>query len=448
SGMQELRVNVINNEICDIDWTISDNSGIIRTYNQIPSYSSQEIYTTMYNDGIYGLMAEAYNKYGDTGIDEITMLFDNTAPDIIFRNASIFYINNNNVYYQITDNNAVFIISDIHSYIDDIQYIIDGISNDINVDSMPIYTLSFAGSDYNNKTIELLATDNCGNESGIVEYSFIQDNEIPTIELVIGEPQLKSDGKLYISDYTPIWIIADDTLSGIKEVAYTVEKPSDSIIWNQYSGNLFYLDYFGNDADTLYFRAEDNVGNSIIDSQIFYFDCTPPVSVLTYSEPSYISGDDIYFTEESQITISSTDDMTGVKQLTYIIDGQENTINDSLVVLTLFSYENGFHNIIYYAVDNAGNIEETQEFEFHIDNTPPTINITFTIPHYESDYQFVTSDALIDVIAIDNGCGVKLINYSIDISNIQGTFTDSVNIKLNTLLENTYLLNIIGYDNL
>jgi hypothetical protein len=83
------------------------------------------------------------------------------------------------------------------------------------------------------------------------------------------------------------------------------------------------------------------------------------------------------------VTLAATDDMTGVKEILYSIDGGAAVaVPGSTASFTIGS--DGAHTVLFYAVDNAGNVETARNLAMAIDRTAPEISIL--TPAEGSDY--------------------------------------------------------------
>jgi len=103
---------------------------------------------------------------------------------------------------------------------------------------------------------------------------------------------------------------------------------------------------------------------------IFDEDTTPPV---TTHEFIGTEGDNDWYVSDVTVELTATDDMSGVNVTYYMVDFEEWTIYDYPIVII----NDGEHVIEYYSVDNAGNEEDVKgPYEFKIDQTPPTIDLT------------------------------------------------------------------------
>jgi hypothetical protein len=79
-----------------------------------------------------------------------------------------------------------------------------------------------------------------------------------------------------------------------------------------------------------------------------------------------------YYTSEVGVTLTATDDVTGVAHTYYILDGVQSEYTRPFVI-----EEDGEHTLCFYSVDFEGNTEEQKCVEtFYIDQTGPSITIT------------------------------------------------------------------------
>ena len=102
-------------------------------------------------------------------------------------------------------------------------------------------------------------------------------------------------------------------------------------------------------------------------------DTTPPVTTATLDPPE--PNDNGWYNTNVQVTLNATDNDSGVNVTYYQIDGGMWQIyRDAFLVST-----DGMHNIKYYSIDYAGNIEPLKSVELKIDLTAPTINLTIKL---------------------------------------------------------------------
>lgn len=114
--------------------------------------------------------------------------------------------------------------------------------------------------------------------------------------------------------------------------------------------------------------------------------------------------------QDQVITLSATDNETGVAKTYYSVDGNEFTEGTSFEVMG-----EGVHKVSFYSVDKAGNKEEAQTIEVKIDKTAPLTT---------SDAKDIWSkeDVTVNLTEEDKHSGVTKTYYSINGSEyIEGT---------------------------
>jgi peptide/nickel transport system substrate-binding protein len=134
-----------------------------------------------------------------------------------------------------------------------------------------------------------------------------------------------------------------------------------------------------------------------------FVDITPPVTEVTLEGTM---GDNNWYVSDVLVTLEATDDESGVQMIGYSFDGVE-----------WFLYTEPFFleeskTLFYGAVDYAGNYEEPNSVEVHIDKDPPEMQV------YEEgiqNFNFEFFDvATIVIDAWDGDSGVFEIYYSFD----------------------------------
>jgi len=102
---------------------------------------------------------------------------------------------------------------------------------------------------------------------------------------------------------------------------------------------------------------------------VFNDDTTPPVTTHTLDPPEP-DGDNGWYVSDVTVTLNATDDISGVKEIRYWIEGDSFTIIGSNGT---FNITNDSEDILieYYAIDNAENIEDINSFTIDMDQTVP-----------------------------------------------------------------------------
>jgi hypothetical protein len=182
--------------------------------------------------------------------------------------------------------------------------------------------------------VEFYSVDVMGNEEEVKSTSFaIEDLEPNTLMALIGG---KGIGDYYVTPSVMALLTASDD-SGGSGVASTMYR-LDGGAWTEYPAGGVEIDGDGN--HTIEFYSVDNVGNEeAVHSETILIDCTAP------STTASVSG--------SNVTLTSSDDGSGVAFTMYRIDGGAWVEYDGVVSVTAA----GNHTVDFYSVDAAGNTE-------------------------------------------------------------------------------------------
>lgn len=298
-----------------------------------------------------------------------------------------------------------------------------------------------------------------------VEY-FRVDNEPPVIAKTmfgswLGQcpPRPGTSDKCYV---------ADNGLSGVKVNitdpnpihASGVESCTYKVFWNSPQGVVqvgktittydpyFTVIFTEDSTHTLNITCQDNVGNMIVDNEIFLVDSTPPVTVKNYGNPFFsctdwaeevceyegvgdcvsnfinqncggydLQGGDAYphwINSETQVRLNASDNKVGVDKIfwrNHVIENPEGWslcreakqchpesysqwINNSLpwnIVSgnsTIFNKPGeSCHVIEYYSVDKLNNTEDLKWQCVFVDNSPPVTTKVVGDPRVECNFQ-------------------------------------------------------------
>ena len=106
---------------------------------------------------------------------------------------------------------------------------------------------------------------------------------------------------------------------------------------------------------------------------VFNDDTTPPVTTHSLDPPEP-DGENGYYVNIVEVTLNSTDDLSGVKEIFYAVgSGSWYTIVGENGTFLILPDDNDML-IRYYAIDNAGNEEEINSFIISKDETPPDVD--------------------------------------------------------------------------
>jgi hypothetical protein len=99
-------------------------------------------------------------------------------------------------------------------------------------------------------------------------------------------------------------------------------------------------------------------------------DTTPPETTYDLI-PDKPEGENGYYIDNVTVMLNATDDMSGVKEIRYRIDGESWKIISGDYGSFVIDIDGNDLRIEYYAIDNVGNEEQIKSFFIDIDKTPP-----------------------------------------------------------------------------
>ncbi len=235
-------------------------------------------------------------------------------------------------------------------------------------------------------------------------FEVYADSESPVTKVDFGEGVLyEESGKLHLGSGTLITLTAEDKLSGVENILFSINGAA-------YQPYREPIPINEEKEYTLKYYSVDNVGNvEPVHEQILIFDRTPPVSALEIDKDRYeniISG-------RSKILLRSEDKGTGTKSILYSIDSGNEIEYRIPILATNFTQDE--HTIAFYAVDKVGNEEEIQTFTFYVDKTPPTIiEEIIGKSFFTGGKEFSSGKTRLKLTSFDNKAGVKEVRYSVN----------------------------------
>ena len=139
-------------------------------------------------------------------------------------------------------------------------------------------------------------------------------------------------------------------------------------------------------------------------------DTTPPVTTYTLDppEPDGLNG---WYVSDINITLNATDDMSGVKEIHYSINGVWGVIEGSngTFVVTNDGWD---IEIKYWAIDNTGNVEPKNTIMplINMDKTPPRGSFNYEFGH-NSLYGWIL---ILSMNATDHPSGMNRVEFYMD----------------------------------
>jgi hypothetical protein len=203
-----------------------------------------------------------------------------------------------------------------------------------------------------------------------------------------------------------VTLSAADSGSGVAAIHYTTDGTDPTVASPTYSGP-----FSVSGTTNVRYRAWDEAGNvEAANSQQIQVDTTAPSSSISCGGSSCSSG---WYNGSVVVTLSATDDSSGVSVIRYTTDGSDPTAS-STAYTAPFTVSTTT-TVKYRASDNAGNVEATKSQLIQIDTTAPTSTIKCNGATCSTGwYQASVTVAL---AATDTQSGVAAIRYTTDGSN-------------------------------
>ncbi|MEO3818453.1 family 16 glycoside hydrolase [Plantactinospora sp. B24E8] len=276
------------------------------------------------------------------------------------------------------------------------------------------YSAPVTVSAYGEHTVTYRATDVAGNTSAVQSTTFevvrpsSPDTTAPTVTAsVTGEQD--EDGA-YVGMAT-VTLTATDSESGVERVEYSLNGQA-------YAAYTAPVMVHEPGAHTVTYRATDVAGNtSPVQSTAFEVVEQPDPDTTAPTVTAAVAGeqdDDGAYVGMATVTLTATDDGSGVERVEYSLNGQAYATYAAPVMV----HQPGEHTVSYRATDRAGNTSAAQSVTFEIagtttpDTTPPTVSGGVTGDRDDNgDY---LGAATVTVSATDTESGVERVEYSLD----------------------------------
>lgn len=378
SSLASSGVNRIEYKIDDNDWVTYENSNV-------------SLYDL--SEGSYNLYFRAVDNSGNIeSASNLSFVIDKTAPSSIISDSGPSLVAND-VLYVAGANEFTITATDNASGVSLVEY---------RIDSGQWVTYEQFNLPSGNHLVEYRSVDEVGNVETVNNLSVFVDVVSAKSTIVVGSPNATVEGVTYVTESTEFTITSTDSASGVALVDYRV----DSGDWTTYEP--FTLS--GDGTHKIEYRSSDNVGNSgVVDEINVYIDIASPTTEINVGSPNVTVEGVTYVTESTELTITATDDASGVALVEYRVDG-----GDWTVYSTITLSGEGEHLIEYRSTDSVGNAEASNTLSVFVDKSNPVTNITVGTPSYNNGTLYVTDTTEFTLTATDSGSGVDLVEYRID----------------------------------
>jgi hypothetical protein len=257
------------------------------------------------------------------------------------------------------------------------------------------YSGPFTASGDGNTSIVFWSTDQAGHVENQHFFTLSLDGSAPSTAVTISGTG--SNG--WRTTPVQITLSPTDARSGVAATYYTVDGgPTQT-----YSGS-FTVD--GSAVHQFSYWSVDNVGNTEVQkSAEVKIDKEAPT---TESSLSGTPGNNDYFKGSVQVTLSATDTPSGVETTFYKLDnGAQQTYSAPFSIS-----DSGYHTLIYWSVDRAGNTESQRSMQIRVDSVAPSSQASASSTSwFDVWYQ---SPAQVFINATDNASGTANTYYTLD----------------------------------
>jgi hypothetical protein len=175
----------------------------------------------------------------------------------------------------------------------------------------------------------------------------------------------------------------------------------------------------GNGAHTVNVWSQDAAGNTTASTITINIDSTVPVTQATLAGTLGTNG---WYNDQAQVTLSATDTPSGVETTFYKLDdGAQQTYSAPFNIS-----DSGYHTIIYWSVDRAGNTESQRSMLIKVDSVPPSSQASASSTSRYDDWYL--SPAQIYINPTDSASNIAATYYTLDGGPTQ-TYTAVFNIS-------------------
>jgi hypothetical protein len=279
-------------------------------------------------------------------------------------------------------------------------------TRDKNVYNSPASTNFLKDGDH---ILNYYSVDNVKNGEPQNTFNFYMDKIAPLVTTTIEGDQYIGKYK-YISTRTKIKMVATDNKAGVESITYRVDNKELVTYTSQFNISE------RRGLHPIAYNGTDNVKNkSSRKTLTVYMDPTAPTTWIKYNSPQFFTRDTLFITKNTNISLGSRDNESGVKIIEYSIDGSAFKEYSKFTVPT-----EGFHKITFKSTDRVNNEELVKESHCLVDNTPPVIYHNFSIQPIGTkkkggnDLSVYPNYTRIYLGATDEKVGTQRIQYSFD----------------------------------
>lgn len=373
SGQIELNGVITDDTLSYYQVTV--NNALIGTYNDFMNnqVTGKIASVSLPDEGSYSIVVTAFDKAGNNTSKSIAIQADHLPPvctiespnenDTISKNLLLkgVIIDPNFAKYTVLLNDQL-----LHS---DFQILNGPLSLNIS---------TYEGA----YELKVIAQDAAGNTAE-VSRSIIIDNKPPTTTVTIGGKPLEDALVKINNEYVVNSSIYFDLTADSGDNYSTVKNTFVSVDGGPYvSTKNIHLD---SGRHIIAFYSVDNLGNQENPNSFsLTVDNEPPQISCKIEQPFYDDGNNIFIPMNNNIQFETSDNFSGMKLIYYSIDNGKSFNTYSILNAGGLSLNNpGTNELLYYALDNAGNQTTNCRTTFFLDPVPPYTTLLKQGIHYQ-----------------------------------------------------------------
>lgn len=241
-----------------------------------------------------------------------------------------------------------------------------------------------------------------------IRFNLFADGQSPRTTPNFDAKQGFQEGsKIFLSGSALLELEAIDQHAGVQQTYFSVNgsefkpygQPIEFNADGQYLVKFYTIDNVGN-------REDEGEREIIIDS-------TSPTTTLKIDGSQHNE----VIAASSKLVLTATDSF-GVKVTRFAINNSNEQVYKRPI--SVANLPEGVHSIAWYSIDEVGNTEQKQSFEFFVDRTPPMVFEEISGNTYMvAGREYSSGRSQLRIVAVDNKAGVKEIYYSINNSPFQ-----------------------------
>ena len=259
--------------------------------------------------------------------------------------------------------------------------------------------------------ITYFSVDKAGNTETTKSAVLSVDNSAPeTTQSVVG-PVFEGANGLYISTASVVNLAAvEPPSSGAASGQAAIYVADSTDTYKIYIGTFTALE----GAHLYSYYAKDRLGNAgAVKTLALTADGTPPVSAVEFSiAPSTETSGRLTISSDTYMGFAGADALSGVKSVTYSIDGAT-----PAVFASSFTLVPGAHTIAWWSVDNVGNVEPAQAAAIQVrgltELSGVTVNFEPSVINLKSEGKYVEAR-----LAVSSATGPGFYEDSIRITRV------------------------------